>query len=143
MFRSRSPLPDRLHDAWWVFVDCAEVVETGRRHLLATLPKGRVEPAPVGIGLDAVAGAIEDARGWMGDWRVEELEDAWGDCVQAMHEAEEAIPHAREVAAATGELEDLLGAVEEVVAPLDAFADAEAAWRRRWKVPDRREAPTS
>lgn len=142
MFRRRSPLPEHLHDAWWAFVDCAEVVETGRRHLLATLPKGRVEPAPVGIGLDAVAGAIEDARGWMGDWRIDELEDPWRDCVQAMDEAEGAIPHAREVAAATGELEDLLGAVEEVVAPLDAFADAEAAWRRRWRVPDRREAPT-
>lgn len=142
MFRRRPPLPEHLHDAWWSFVDCAEVIETGRRQLLATLPKGRVEPAPVGVGLDAVAGAIEDARRWMRSWRIEELQDVWQDCIRAMDEAEDAIPHAREVAAATGELEELLGAVEEVVAPLDAFADAERVWRRHWKVPDRREAST-
>lgn len=140
MFRRRSPLPDRLHDAWWSFLDCAQVIEGGRRRLLATLPKGRVEPAPVGIGLDAVAAAIDDARAWMDGWRIEELADRWEDCREAMDEAESAVPHARETAASTGELEDLLGAVEDVVAPLDAFADAERAWRRRWRVPERREA---
>lgn len=140
MFRRRSSLPDRLHDAWWSFLDCAQVIEGGRRRLLATLPKGRVEPAPVGIGLDAVAAAIDDARAWMDGWRIEELADQWEDCRDAMDEAESAVPHAREIAASTGELEDLLGAVEDVVAPLDAFADAERAWRRRWRVPDRREA---
>lgn len=140
MFRRRSPLPDRLHDAWWSFLDCAQVIEGGRRRLLATLPKGRVEPAPVGVGLDAVAAAIDDARAWMDGWRIEELGDEWEDCRDAMDEAEAAVPDAREVAASTGELEDLLGAVEDVVAPLDAFVDAERAWRRRWRVPDRREA---
>lgn len=116
------------------------MIEGGRRRLLATLPKGRVEPAPVGVGLGAVAAAIEDARGWMGGWRVEALVGTWDDCHEALDEAEEAIPRAHEVAASTGELEELLGAVEDVVAPLDAFADAERAWRRRWRVPDRREA---
>ncbi len=137
MFRRRSPLPDRLHDAWWSFVDCAQVIEGGRRRLLATLPKGRVEPAPIGVGLGAVAGAIEDARGWMDGWYADALVDAWEECQAALDEAEEAIPRAQEVAASTGELEELLGAVEDVVAPLDAFADAERAWRQRWRVPDR------
>lgn len=142
LFRRRPPLPEDLHDAWWSFLDCAQVVEAGRRQLLATLPKGRVEPAPVGVGLDAVAAAIGDARGWMGGWRIDELSDPWQDCQEAMDEAAAAIPEAREVAASTGELEELLGAVEEVVAPLDAFADAERAWRERWRPPDRREAAT-
>lgn len=142
MFRRRPPLPDDLHDAWWAFLDCAQVIEGGRRQLLATLPKGRVEPAPIGVGLDAVATAVADARGWMDGWRIDQLASEWRDCQDALDETDDAVPHAREVAASTGELEDLLGAVEDVVAPLDAFADAERAWREHWRVPDRREAAT-
>lgn len=143
ILRRRQPLPDELTDAWWAFVDCAELIEGGRRHLLATLPAGRVEPAPIGVGLDATARAITDARGWMPRWDVAALADQWQACSAALDESEAAIPLAREVAAATDELEELLGAVEDVVAPLDAFADAERAIRRRWRLPSQRGgAPT-
>lgn len=137
MFRRRPPLPDDLHDAWRSFLRCAEVLEGGRRSLLATLPTGRVEPAPVGVGLDALAAAVADAHVRMPGWRVPELDDAWARCADALEEAVGAVPRAREVAASTGELEELLGAVEEVVAPLEAFADAERTWRERWRVPAR------
>jgi hypothetical protein len=135
MFRRRPPLPDDLHTAWWAFVDCAEVIEGGRRQLLATLPAGRVEPAPIGIGLDALVAAVEDARRWMAGWRVPELEDHWQDCNASLGEALDASPEVRELAASPGELEELLGAVSDVVEPLDAFADAERAWRQHWRLP--------
>lgn len=138
MFQRKRPLPDAYHDAWWGFLDCAEVIEGGRRLLLGTLPTGRVEPAPVGVGLDALARAMDDAQGWMDRWRIPELADEWADCQAALDEARTAIPVVREVAATTGELEELLGAVEDVVAPLDAFADAERAFRRRWRIPRER-----
>lgn len=111
------------------------MVEGGRRQLLATLPAGRVEPAPIGVGLDAVVAAVEDARGWMPGWRIEPLEGVWLDCDAALDDALAAVPAAREFAASPGELEDLLGLIADVVDPLDAFADAERAWRRRWRVP--------
>jgi hypothetical protein len=135
VFRRRPDLPPDLRDAWWTFVDCAEVIEGGRRQLLATLPAGRVEPAPIGVGLDAVVAAVEDARSWMPAWRIEPLEGSWRDCDAALDESLAAVPAAREFAAAPGELEDLLGLLADVVDPLDAFADAERAWRRRWRVP--------
>lgn len=136
---ARKPqLPESLHDAWWAFLDCAEVIEGGRRVLLRTLPTGRVEPAPIPVGLDAVRVALTDARGWMAEWRLDELAGEWDDCVAAMDEAEGNLHVVSEVAASTSELEELLGAVEEVVAPLDAFADAERAWRRRWRLPRER-----
>lgn len=138
MFQRKLPLPETYHDAWWAFLDCAEVIEGGRRLLLGTLPTGRVEPAPIGVGLDALDRAIDDARGWMDRWRLEEVADAWADCRAALDESQQAIPHVREVAATTTELEELLGAVEDVVAPLDAFADAERAFRRRWRLPRER-----
>lgn len=135
ILRRRPPLPADLLDAWSAFSDCAAVVEGGRRTLLSTLPTGRVEPAPVGVGLDAIAGAIDDARQWMDRWRQAGLDDAWQACADALDEAQGAISGARQVAATTSELEELLAAVEDVVAPLDAFADAERAWRRTWRIP--------
>ncbi|MEX2328941.1 MAG: hypothetical protein WD575_04350, partial [Nitriliruptoraceae bacterium] len=43
-----------------------------------------------------------------------------------------------EVAGTTRELEELLEAVGDVVEPLDRFADAERAFRQRWRPPSRR-----
>ncbi|MBW3662825.1 MAG: hypothetical protein KY469_06970 [Actinobacteria bacterium] len=135
ILRRRPPLPDDLRPAWQAFVDCADLIEGARRLLLGTLPTGRVEPAPVGVGLDAVGQAIADARDWMDRWQIDELHQVWAECERALDESASAIDGAREVAVTTGELEELLGAVEEVVAPLDAFADAERAWRDRWRLP--------
>lgn len=136
MIFARKPQPEApLLEKWRAFVDCAEVIEGGRRLLLSTLPTGRVEPAPIGVGAEAMRRAIMDARSWMAGWRVSELQDAWDDCRAGLDEAEATLTALEETAATTSELEELLGAVEDVVAPLDAFADAEREWRRRWKLP--------
>ncbi len=139
MFRRRPPLPEHLHDVWWAFVDCAEVIEAGRRQALATLPAGRVEPAPVGLGLDALERAVEDAEAWMPRWRVDEVAEVWQECWSALEESRKAIPQVRRTAAEPGELEDLLGVMTEAIDPLDAFADAERYWMRRWRLPTERD----
>lgn len=143
LFQRRPELAHEHHDAWWAFLDCAELIEGARRLLLGTLPTGRVEPAPIAVGLDALATAIRDVREWMPRWRDDELaaelRQDWDDCVAALDEAEASVPRVREVAATTSELEDLLGAVEDVVAPLDAFADAERTWRRSYRLPRTRD----
>lgn len=138
LFQRRPELPADLHEAWWTFLDCAQAIEAGRRVLLGTLPTGRVEPAPVAVGADALRDALEDVREWMPGWRLPEIEQDWADCVAAIDESEAELATLRQVAAETGELEDLLEAVGGVVAPLDRFADAERAWRRVWKVPRHR-----
>lgn len=135
LFRRLPELPSELVAAWCAFLDCAAVVEGGRRALLGTMPVGRVEPTPVGLGVDAMATAIADARGWMPDWRLSEVEDDWRDCMAALDEAEHGLPAVRSVAADTSELEELQVTVLDVIEPLDAFADAERAFRRTWRVP--------
>lgn len=133
---NRKPrLPADRADQWRAFCDCADVIEGGRRMLLSTLPAGRVEPAPIGVGIDAMERALADAASWMERWHVDELSDCWTDCRDAMAEAAAALPGVRDVAANTVELEELLTAVSDVVEPLDRFADAERAWRRRWRIP--------
>lgn len=133
--RRREPLPEEHLPAWQAFLDCAAVIEGGRRTLLGTLPVGRVEHTPIGLGVDAMAAALEDAEGWMDGWRVDGLEDEWQDCLDAMHEARGNLDEVRSVAAETDELEELQEAIGEVIAPLDAFADAEQSWRRTWRIP--------
>ena len=138
MFRRKPDLPPDLHPAWWSFVDCAEVIEAGRRVLLGTLPTGRVEPAPIGAGTDAVRRSIADARAWMPGWRLDELEQDWQECVDALDAAEKALDDVDQVAASTDELEELLTILQDVIDPLDTFADAEREWRRRWRPPKER-----
>lgn len=142
LFQRRPDLPDELHDAWWAFLDCAQAIEAGRRVLLGTLPAGRVEPAPVAVGADALRQSLVDVRAWMPDWKLPELSEDWDECVEALDEADGQLDAMLEVAAETDELEELLEAVGEVVAPLDAFADAERAWRRQWRLPRDRPEPT-
>jgi hypothetical protein len=138
MFRRKPDLPPTHLDAWWAFVDCAEVIEGGRRVLLGTLPTGRVEPAPIAMGTDAVRRSITDARGWMPRRRIEELDPDWQDCLRALDDAERALTEVDEVAASTRELEELLTVLQDVIDPLDVFADAEREWRRRWRLPRER-----
>lgn len=138
MFRRKPDLPEQHHPAWWSFVDCAEVIEAGRRVLLGTLPTGRVEPAPIGVGTDAMRRSIADAREWMPAWRLDELEDEWQVCHRALEDAEQALSEVDEVAASTSELEELLESLQGVIDPLDTFADAERQWRRRWRPPRER-----
>ena len=128
MFRRKPDLPEDRVPAWRSFLDCAEVIEGGRRVLLGTLPTGRVEPAPIAAGVDAQRRAIADAREWMDAWRVAEVEHEWQDCARALDEV-------LEVAASTNELEELLESLQGVIDPLDSFADAERAWRRQWRLP--------
>lgn len=138
MFRRKPDLPDRHQAAWWAFLDCAEVIEGGRRVLLGTLPTGRVEPAPIAVGTDAVRQAVADARTWMPAWRIDEVDAEWQDCARALDEAERGADEIDEVAASTRELEELLEACQSVIDPLDTFADAERAFRRRWRLPRER-----
>lgn len=135
LFRRLPDLPADLVPAWRAFLDCADVLEGGRRTLVGTMPVGRVEPTPVGLGVDAMEAALADARGWMAAWRLDELADDWADCMAAMDEAEQGLTEVREVAASTSELEELQEAVMDVVAPLDVFADAERTFRRTWRIP--------
>lgn len=138
-FRRRDPLPADQADAWQAFLDCAQVIESGRRVLLGTLPTGRVEPAPIAIGVESVEQSIRDARDWMPRWEPDEAtaEDLWREwrsCCEALDTAEAACDHVRETAADTDELEVLLEAVGTIIEPLDAFADAETIWRRMWRI---------
>lgn len=127
---ARKTLPAHLTGAHEVFLTQAERVENARRALLGCLPVGRVDPAPVPVGLDLLRDELRAVAAELDAWRVPEVEGSWRTVAEAVAEAQDAIPHAERVATATRELEQLLEAVGEVVEPLDAWGEAERAWHR-------------
>ncbi len=125
----RGP-PEHLQAPLAAFEEQVERVANARRALLSCLPVGRSERAPVSVGLDLLADELADVRAQMPAWKVDEVADAWRACRDALDAAAAAIPAAHALAASATELEPLLQAVTAVVEPLEAWADAERAWRR-------------
>ena len=138
LLQRRPLLPAGLEPAWWAFLDCCDMLEGGRRMLLGVLPVGRVEPAPITVGTTALRRAIVDVRAWMPGWRIDELADEWTACSEALDRATQQLDRIDEIAASTDELDDVLDPVRLLMDRLDAFADAEAAFRRTWRCPDSR-----
>jgi hypothetical protein len=126
----RKTLPAHLQAPYAMFLAQAERVEAARKALLGCLPVGRVDPAPVPVGLELLRDELRAVMGELPAWRVGEVEPAWQAVAAAVRESEEAVDEAARVASTTTELEELLGAVGEVVEPLDAWGDAERVWLR-------------
>lgn len=126
----RKRLPPDLVEPYGAF--CAQVdrLEQARDALISCLPVGRVDPAPVPVGLDLLADTVADILREMPAWQVAELAEEWAGCVAGIEESKANMPRAHRVATASGELEELLGAVEDVDEPLGyAFGRAERRWR--------------
>ena len=123
-------MPGHLRPFWQSFLSQAERVEGARQALLGCLPVGRVDPAPVPVGLDLLHDELGAVRKDLDAWYVDEIEDSWRAVSAAIDESLAAVPEAREIAASSRELEELLDAVGGVVEPLDAWGDAERAWLR-------------
>ena len=131
---ARKQLPPDLAGPYAAFSEQAERVESARTALLSCLPVGRVDPVPVPVGLDLVVDELRSVDADLERWRVDAVEGHWQQCRRSIAEALGAVPDARRVAETSGELEELLGAVGDVVEPLDAWGDAERHWlslRRR------------
>jgi hypothetical protein len=126
----RKRMPEHLARPWASFREQAERVEQARQALLGCLPVGRVDPAPVPVGLDLLRDELGAVRAVLGTWRVDEVAEHWRRCAVAIEESLAQVPATREVAESTGELEELLEAVTDVVEPLDVWGDAERAWLR-------------
>lgn len=131
----RKTMPADLVAPWQTFASQAEKVQNARRVVLSCLPVGRVDPAPVPVGLDVLHDELVEVRDHLDSWRVEPVHEAWVGCRDAIEASLAAIPTAKDVAETTTELEALLDAVSDVVEPVgDAFAAAERRWlalRRR------------
>ncbi|CAN5249771.1 hypothetical protein BH23ACT9_BH23ACT9_37510 [soil metagenome] len=130
MIFRRKALPPDLQAVHGVFADQVRRMEEARDALMSCLPVGRVDPAPVPVGLELLDDVLAELRTELGGWRVPPLEGEWQLCVEAIAESRENIATARRIATSSTELEQLLGAVEDVDEPLGyAFKQAELRFR--------------
>ena len=127
----RKTMPVELASAWEAFQAQAGRVEAARQALLGCLPVGRIDPAPVPVGLDLLHDELTAVAADLAAWRAPSVEQAWQKCREAVDETLDGIPEARRISATTGELEEMLEAVSAVVEPLDVWHDAEQAWLRQ------------
>lgn len=125
----RKQMPSHLAARWEVFAAQAQRVEDARQALLGCLPVGRVDPAPVPVGLDLLRDEVLAIDRELDEWRAAEVESQWRACRAALAEALEHIEATRATALNTDELEVLLDAVTDVIEPLDVWQDAERCWR--------------
>jgi ABC-type transporter Mla subunit MlaD len=131
----RAPLPPERAAAWTAFLRSAEQLDDGRSVLLATLPVGRIDPAPIALGTAAVRAALDEVAAGIDGWRVPELADEWEACRRAVEDARGRLGTIDRIAATTDELDHVLEEVRELMEDLEPFADAEAAFRARWRLP--------
>lgn len=128
MFR-RKQMPDELIVPWSAFGEQAQRIEDARRALLGCLPVGRVDPAPIPVGLELLRDELRAVSGLLDQWRVPQVEQQWQACRASLAESLAHIDPTRATAERTDELEILLDAVTDVVEPLDVWQDAERRWR--------------
>ena len=83
---------------------------------------------PLEVGAQTLRLALADARAGMPSWRHPLVETAWLACSTALDETIAGVESAVAVAGATDELEVALTAVQNLLDPLHAFVDAEAAF---------------
>jgi len=121
-------MPEALVEQWTVFAAQAQRVEDARQALLGCLPVGRIDPAPIPVGLDLLRDELLAVREQLPRWRLPAVERQWLACAAALDEALACIEPTRRAAASTDELEVLLDAVTDVVEPLDVWQDAERTW---------------
>lgn len=121
-------MPDDLVAPWQAFTEQAERVEQARQALLGCLPVGRVDPAPVPVGLDLLRDELLAVAGEMDRWRVDAVAGHWEACAAAVEEALAGVEPARGVAETTSELQEVVEAVAELVEALDPWHAAERHW---------------
>ena len=128
MFRRRR-LPPELEHPFEAFRALLGPLERARAVLTEAVPTTRLPGRPFAEGLaefEELLRAIEPA---MGGWRATELEHEWSACSRGLDEALALAERVRLEATGPAGFEGLIGAIGDLLAPLDAFAAAAERFR--------------
>ena len=106
-----------------------EVLEPAKRELARVLPTARLPGISLPEALSGLEEALERASALMPAWRHPAVVDAWAACDDALRLAGERARQLREEGPDLGGFEGLIGIVDQLLDPLDAFRSAEDAFR--------------
>jgi len=128
MFRRRR-LPAQMVASFAAFRAVLDELEPAKAALADVMPTTRMPGRPLAEALREFEAGVERARPLMPAWRVTEIEPQWAACEEGLAEAARRARRFREEAPDVGGFEGLIWAVEQLLAPLDAFAAAEDRFR--------------
>jgi hypothetical protein len=122
-------LPERLRPPADAFSRALDRVDHARSALAGSVPTPRLAGRPLAETLAVFEDDLGEVRSSAGSWRVPEVEPEWQACVAALDQALSRAEHLRLKSPAIAGFEGLLGAIDDLLAPLDAFDRAEDRFR--------------
>jgi hypothetical protein len=129
MFR-RKELPEELRPAEAAFARVLEELEPAKVAITDVLPGTRMPGRPLGDALDEFERRMVAAGALMPAWRHPAVEQEWVACDEGLTESLALTRRLRREAPDVIGFEGMLGLVEELLDPLEAFAEAEDGFRR-------------
>jgi hypothetical protein len=121
---SRKRLPANLAEAFEHFSRALEFVESAKAAAVGAVPMARDSGNPLAEALFEFDEQLDRADAAMASWRRPDLEESWDECRQGISEAQSRSAALKENAPELG-FEDLLGAIAELILPLEPFEAAE------------------
>lgn len=128
MFR-RQRLSPELDQALMNLRAVVDEVEAAKSALTGTVPSTRSAGTPLAEGILDLEQHLRAALTLMPAWRHPDLEEAWRACDTAIRESLERARRMREDPPELGGFEGLIWAVDQLLAPLEAFEAAAERFR--------------
>ena len=123
---TRSSLDGAAH----AFASTVAVLERGKVELLRAIPGARRPGVPLAEALLAFRESLDEAAASMAAWRLPELAHPWETCRRAL-DAAAGLEERLRLSAPTLSHEALLATLGDLIAPLEAFAEADELVRDR------------
>jgi hypothetical protein len=135
--RRRRELPPALADRYTAFRHVLDELEPAKAGLTDVLPGTRLPGRPMNDAVGEFREGLRRARVHMPAWRCPEVETEWRPCSDGLELALERADRVLALERDPVGFEGLLGTVEQLLDPLEPFADAEERFRSLRRRPDR------
>lgn len=125
----RRRLPNELNESLRALRAVVEEVEIAKDAMTGTVPSTRSAGTPLAEGILQLEQRLAVAQGLMPAWRHAEVEEEWLACDDGIGESLERARRLREDPPELGGFEGLIWAVDQLLAPLEAFEAAAERFR--------------
>lgn len=128
--RFRRRLPPGIRPAFDSFAQVVADVERGKVALTRSVPSTRFAGRPLAESLLEFEEALEAADRNMRAWWLSEMDGPWEAAAAGLRASRQLAARVRLESADPGGFEGLIGVIGDLLAPLEAFAEARDAFER-------------
>jgi hypothetical protein len=125
----RRRLPAELLGSLDALRTVVDEIEAAKRAMTGTVPSTRFAGRPLAEGIHELETRLAAAQRLMPAWRHEALESEWRACEAGIRESLDRARRLREDPPELGGFEGLIWAVDQLLAPLEAFEAAAERFR--------------